>query len=210
MTDYTKQGEDFLASAGLTFSVRRIGLDCPKFCNDAGEHVADIGKFPRRTHIHGNHYLVTFSRINGPFGRAAEYDGLGWRLPEFSVDFWNSYNDEEFNFCLANMGMSCRFKEDWDMFKRHGGIETAYSRDFTAYSRHFIRGNPVPRSPRAYDVLTCIPKSDPGTFEDFCSEYGYDNDSRKAEDIWRGCCAEWDKARRFFTPSEIEQLQEIQ
>lgn len=204
MDDYIKQGEDFLTSAGLTFSVRRIGLDCPKFCDYAGKHVADIGRFPRRTHIHGNHYLATFSRINGPFGSAAEYDGLGWRLPEFSVDFWNSYNDEEFNFCLANMGMSCRYKEDWAMFKRHKFREASSI-------GHRPRYDPKkPRIPNAYDVITCLQKSDPGTFEDFCSEYGYDNDSRKAEDVWRACCAEWDKVRRFFTPEEVGQIQEIQ
>lgn len=170
MNDYIKQGEDFLTSAGLTFSVRRIGLDCPKFCGDAGKHVADIGRFPRRTHIHGNHYLATFSRMNGPLVR--EFEGKGWRLPEFSVDFWNSYNDEEFNFCIANPKK--------------------------------------PRIPNAYDVITCFQKSDPGTFKDFCLEYGYDDDSRKAEEVWRACCAEWDKVRRFFTPEEVEQLQEIQ
>ena len=39
--------------------------------------------------------------------------------------------------------------------------------------------------PTAYDLLTCITKSGPGSFEDFCSEFGYDNDSRSAEKTWK-------------------------
>ena len=34
-------------------------------------------------------------------------------------------------------------------------------------------------SPVAYDVLAAITKTDPGSFEDFCDELGYDSDSRK-------------------------------
>jgi hypothetical protein len=35
--------------------------------------------------------------------------------------------------------------------------------------------------PTAYDVLTCLTKYDPESFDNFCAEYGYDNDSRKVE-----------------------------
>ena len=30
------------------------------------------------------------------------------------------------------------------------------------------------RKPTAYDVLACLTKGDAGSFEDFCSDYGYD------------------------------------
>jgi len=64
--------------------------------------------------------------------------------------------------------------------------------------------------PTAYDVLTCLTKYDPGTFEDFCSNYGYDTDSRKAEKIYKEVCDEWLNVAKLFTDAEIEQLQEIQ
>lgn len=66
------------------------------------------------------------------------------------------------------------------------------------------------RKPSAYDVLTCLTKGDPGTFSDFCSEYGYDEDSRKAEKTYKSVVAEWKNVSTFFTAAEIEQLQEIQ
>jgi hypothetical protein len=49
----------------------------------------------------------------------------------------------------------------------------------------------------------------PQTFEDFCAEYGYDEDSRKAERTFRTCA---DFARRinaFFTADELEKLAEL-
>ena len=64
--------------------------------------------------------------------------------------------------------------------------------------------------PTAYDVLTCLQKYDVGTFEDFCGEFGYDTDSRKAEKTYKAVCNEYDKISRFFTTEELEQLQEVQ
>lgn len=66
-----------------------------------------------------------------------------------------------------------------------------------------------PKNPTAYDVLVCLTKSEPGTFEDFCSEFGYDTDSKKAEKIYNAVSNEWLNISKLFTDSEIEQLQEI-
>lgn len=65
-------------------------------------------------------------------------------------------------------------------------------------------------TPTAYDVLACLTKYDPGTFENFCGEYGYDNDSRKAEKVYKAVVNEWQNVAMLFTDTEIEQLQEIQ
>jgi hypothetical protein len=66
------------------------------------------------------------------------------------------------------------------------------------------------KKPTAYDVITCLTKSDPGHFQDFCSEYGYDEDSRKTERVYHEVVEEYRKVRSFFTPEEIEQMQDIQ
>lgn len=63
--------------------------------------------------------------------------------------------------------------------------------------------------PTVYDVLSCLTKSDPDTFENFCSEYGYDEDSRTAEKIYNAVLDEWKNVCALFTDEEIEQLQEI-
>lgn len=64
--------------------------------------------------------------------------------------------------------------------------------------------------PTTYDVLACLTKDAPGTFEDFCGEYGYDTDSRKAESVWKACRREYRKVSTFFTKAEMEIIREIQ
>jgi hypothetical protein len=64
-------------------------------------------------------------------------------------------------------------------------------------------------APTAHDLLDCLIKSNPGTFDDFCSEYGYDNDSRSAERTYNSVVQEWLKVSSFFTAEEIDELQEI-
>lgn len=63
--------------------------------------------------------------------------------------------------------------------------------------------------PSVYDVLACLAKYDPGTFEDFCSDYGYDEDSRTAERIYFAVQKEYTQLARLFTPEQMEELAEI-
>jgi hypothetical protein len=63
--------------------------------------------------------------------------------------------------------------------------------------------------PSAYDVLSCITKRDPGTLGDFCSEMGYDADSKKAENVYNGVITEWKNVQMIFKDEEIEKLQDI-
>lgn len=64
--------------------------------------------------------------------------------------------------------------------------------------------------PTEYDVLTCITKSDPGSFEDFCGEFGYDTDSRKVASIYKAVKREWESVKLVFGEGEcLEALQEI-
>jgi len=64
--------------------------------------------------------------------------------------------------------------------------------------------------PTAYNVLACLTKYDVGTFENFCSDFGYDTDSRKAYKIYKAVLREWKNVELLFTPEQIEQLQEIE
>ena len=67
----------------------------------------------------------------------------------------------------------------------------------------------VAEIPHAYDLLACLTKSDPGTFGDFCSDFGYDEDSRMAERTYFAVQEEWMRVRRFFTPDELVELHEV-
>lgn len=62
------------------------------------------------------------------------------------------------------------------------------------------------KSPSEYDVLACA-SSDlycPADFDDFCAEYGYDTDSRKAEKTFKACRAKSERLQRIFDGEEIQ------
>lgn len=65
-------------------------------------------------------------------------------------------------------------------------------------------------TPTLYDVLACLQNYDVGSFEDFCSDFGYDEDSRTAEKTYKAVLKEWEAMERLFTSEELELLQLIQ
>lgn len=62
--------------------------------------------------------------------------------------------------------------------------------------------------PTAYDVLACLTKHDIGTHKDFCSDYGYDEDSRKGLETYLKVQEEYRNIYRLFH-DVMEELQEI-
>lgn len=54
------------------------------------------------------------------------------------------------------------------------------------------------QEPTAYDVLACLNKYNPNSFTDFCSDFGYDTDSRQAERTYKAVCREWAGIQRVF------------
>ena len=63
----------------------------------------------------------------------------------------------------------------------------------------------------AYDALSCISSdiTTPDSFAGFCAEFGENEDSRKALQLYRRCDRFAKRLRAFFTAHEIEALQEI-
>lgn len=57
------------------------------------------------------------------------------------------------------------------------------------------------KEPTMYDILSCLQKYDCGTFENFCDEFGYDTDSRKAERTYKAVCKEYKAVVRLFGDS---------
>jgi hypothetical protein len=63
--------------------------------------------------------------------------------------------------------------------------------------------------PSSYDLLASLTKYDPGSFESWCAEFGYNDDSRKAYAQHRSVVREWKKVQRFFSEAELELIREI-
>lgn len=78
----------------------------------------------------------------------------------------------------------------------------------TGIERDILK-NPDFAAPTAYSILSCLTKYDCGSFKDFCSEFGYDTDSKKAEKTYNAVKDEYTNVCALFTDKEIEQLQEI-
>ena len=64
--------------------------------------------------------------------------------------------------------------------------------------------------PTAYDILSCLTKNEVGTFENFCGDFGYDEDSRKAEKTYKAVLAEWQNVKMLWSDDEINKLREIE
>lgn len=65
-------------------------------------------------------------------------------------------------------------------------------------------------APTAYGVLASLTKYDPGTFENFCGDFGYNTDSRIAEKTYDAVKDEYLNVSRLFNDAELEVMQEIQ
>ena len=59
-----------------------------------------------------------------------------------------------------------------------------------------------------YSILSCVSLDYyiPNIFEEFCAEFGYDTDSRKAFDTWQSCLVQSAKLHKIFTDDEISAL----
>lgn len=67
----------------------------------------------------------------------------------------------------------------------------------------FFMGSAHTSEPTAADVLSCLCSDAAGienaaSFDDWCAEYGYDTDSRKAERTYKACEAIATKVRRLL------------
>lgn len=122
----------------------------------------------------------------------------------WKFEFGNSIKNSEF---VAVYG-KIRYKIPSEMrTKSNEEIKWNLQFDFgTVNADHIIR----PVAPSEYDVLSCLIKYDPGSFVDFCREFGYDLDNKGTEKIYEAVKNEYMNVCRIWNDSEIEELREIQ
>lgn len=79
---------------------------------------------------------------------------------------------------------------------------------FWASAKNYEEGRAVAE----YDVLSCLSSeiTTPNKFEEFCSEFGYDPDSRKVYATWEDAHDLACRLRAFFTAAQQEALKDIQ
>jgi hypothetical protein len=98
-------------------------------------------------------------------------------------------------------------------------LGTKWDYDYIKKNRHKLYMDVLvqvskPVTPKLDDVLACLVRDAVGsaaqTFDDWCSDYGYDTDSRKALDIYIACQETAKKLRLARVPvtAEAERLQD--
>lgn len=117
-----------------------------------------------------------------------------------SFIFWDSIHNTE----ITHKTAAAYYEET---YRRHYENATESERRRAAKELAQKKAEAVPT---AYDVLACMTKSDPGTFEDFCTDYGYNEDSRTAERVYIAVVREYKQLERLFTPAQLEEMQKIQ
>jgi hypothetical protein len=72
-----------------------------------------------------------------------------------------------------------------------------------------IKLTPSKVPPSDYSILAAITKYDPGTFKDFCDDFGYSDDPIMAQRTYFKVQEGWAAVRRLFSGKELEMLAEI-
>lgn len=130
----------------------------------------------------------------------------------------NEYTKQALDFLNAtSTSLTIEFKKygsmPWDVLQQRDIYRCKIKNKLGSYSFDFgqsINASQRNEQPTEYDILSCLTKYDPETFEDFCSEFGYDEDSRSAKRTYNAVKKEWQAIEKLFSPEQIEQLQEIQ
>jgi len=130
-----------------------------------------------------------------------------------------NYQQQAIDFLNAtSTAFTAKFKgsldPEWDKEYLHDAftctlINKSHRYHFTFYQSRNESTGTGSKNPTAYDVLAGITNYDPGTFENFCREYGYDVDSRKAYKTYKAVMKEWKNVELLFTTEQLEQLREI-
>lgn len=123
---------------------------------------------------------------------------------KYSFDFGQSVANSDFFYCS-------RSATNLEMVRFTKGESTCKKKDECrqrAGSWNIVHNKGA--EPTLYNVLACLTKYDPGTLEQFCDEFGYDPDSKKHTKLYEAVKEEYLRICGLLSPSETEELQEIQ
>ena len=141
---------------------------------------------------HGINYTITMSNTHGTY----------------TFDFWNSIHNRE----IIEAIKSIRFgiPVDWQDYKQEDLLQKE------KISIHKIRQSKEAKEeaikkyiPTEYDILACLSPLFEDTLEDFCSSFGYEEDSILSLKTFEACKEQDRNLRKLFDKQELELLTEI-
>lgn len=143
----------------------------------------------------------------------AKYISSQWRIKfsrgekEFWFDFSQSVNDSFSKSELGRLSRKPLSMNDYNYTAIRMLLESGEKREGMSlpFTLHYEK-----TPPSDYSILACLTKYDPGTFEDFCGDFGYDTYSRKAEKTYFAVQKEYQNLWNMFSEAELAAMAEIQ
>lgn len=190
-----------LISAVFAWYIDNLNMNYEKqaidFLESTGTSLSIVEAVPQKNPLwckegekHGAHYSVTLKN----------------KRHSYTFDFWDSIHNKEFKekFLFGSIAEKYNILRD---LRIERGRWNLYVSDYGTQRKdeilQFLK-------PSAYDIIACIGILYDDTFEDFCSSYGYETDSRKALKTWHACLEQDRHIRKLFSSEEIEILSKIQ
>ena len=112
--------------------------------------------------------------------------------------------------------LGCEYKSMWNETQKRSVFKLRLKRAGKSYTFEF--GQSIASGscePSMYSVLACLTKHDAGSFEDFCSDFGYSQydeetgrTNKQTERTYKAVCKEFAAVERLFSDC-VEELQEI-
>lgn len=184
MDNYEKQAQDFLNQTQTTFKAEFIKYD---FHFDGDKEKRDI-------------YKITLQR--------------GTRKMVFN--FGQSINDSKEWLIRTDLETKRQFKLKLSDFIDRFTVtdEAIYKKlrnsALNLYGKEIFKNEIVrAKKPTPYDILASLQNYEVGSFENFCDEFGYNIDSKKAEKTYNAVLKEWQDVQKLWSDEEIALLQEI-
>lgn len=129
---------------------------------------------------------------------------------QFTFNFGQSLNNSGIKIVNRNNGKTMRTFAPSKQFDKNGKFDALKFKLTCGWQISSCDLIVLPKPPTNYDILACLTKYDPGIFEDFCSEFGYDTDSIRAEKTYNAVKNEYMNVINLYSDTEIEQLAEVQ
>lgn len=188
---YVQQGREFLEATATSMQVLEAVPQKAPAWEDTSEAMRKL-----KAKAKPIHYAITLKNARG----------------SYTFDFWGSIRDAEM-VALAKEAdqhgnsQSPAYFAVLDFLKSKGSeivspIMAVRSGKLEGKVRELVQ-------PNEYTVLACLHDYTGDSFEDFCANYGYDADSRRAEAVYKAVCEQERNMRRLFTHEELEALAEI-
>lgn len=132
----------------------------------------------------------------------------------------NNYDEMAMEFCnkygvkvkIEFEGYKKYFEDDKQCRNVYKVLIIRNGKRMTVHFGDSIKNTEKGIEPSVYDILSCLQKYDCGSFDNFCSEYGYDqyklSQYKKIMSIYKAVCREYKNVCRLFD-DVIDELAEI-